>query len=61
MGDNGDLVKDVCVPPGREELRRLLIEQFYEASVNRYGSDSEQALRLSSLLTPPDLGAPRIQ
>lgn len=57
-GDNRDLVPfRLCLPPGREELKRLLIEQFYETSVYRYGSDSQQALLLSSLLTPPGLGA----
>jgi len=28
---------------GEKELHRLLIEQFYEDSVRRYGTDSEQA------------------
>jgi hypothetical protein len=34
----------------KEKLNRLLIEQFYEASVHRYGSDSQQAEMLSRLL-----------
>jgi hypothetical protein len=41
---------------GKEKLNRLLIQQFYEASVDRYGSDSEQAEMLSKLLSPADLG-----
>jgi hypothetical protein len=36
--------------PGKEELQRLLIEQFYEDSLHRYGTDSEQARTLSRLL-----------
>ena len=38
--------------PGQEKLNRLLIQQFYEDSVHRYGSDSEQAEMLSKLLSP---------
>ena len=40
------------VIPAEEALSRLLIEQFYEDSVARYGADSEQALSLSRLLGP---------
>jgi hypothetical protein len=32
------------------ELQRLLIEQFHEDSVRRYGGDSDQAHALSRLL-----------
>jgi hypothetical protein len=35
-----------------EEQRRLLIKQFYEESVRRYGVDSVQARMLSPLLSP---------
>jgi hypothetical protein len=42
---DGDLPK-----PTEEELERLLIEEFYEDAVARYGSDSEQARALSRLL-----------
>jgi hypothetical protein len=35
---------------GKEELNRLLIEEFYKDSVARYGIDSEQARALSPLL-----------
>ena len=38
--------------PGKEKLNRLLIQQFYETSVDRYGSDSEQARMLSRMLRP---------
>ena len=38
--------------PGKEKLNRLLIQQFYETSVDRYGSDSEQARMLSRMLSP---------
>jgi len=34
---------ELSFTPGGEELHRLLIEQFYEDSVRRYGTDSEQA------------------
>jgi|HubBroStandDraft_1064217.scaffolds.fasta_scaffold179557_2 hypothetical protein len=37
--------------PTKEELNRLLIEEFYKDSVARYGSDSEQASVLSRHLT----------
>lgn len=37
-----------------EELKRMLITQFYEDSVLQYGSDSEQALALSKFLSPLD-------
>jgi|HubBroStandDraft_2_1064218.scaffolds.fasta_scaffold3292768_1 hypothetical protein len=38
----------------KKKLNRLLITQFYEDSVYRYGSDSEQAFMLSRLLSPTD-------
>jgi hypothetical protein len=41
----------------KEELKRLLITQFYEDSVCRYGSDSEQACGLSRVLSPADFDA----
>jgi hypothetical protein len=44
--------------PGQERLNRQLIQQFYEDSVQRYGSDSEQAEMLSKLLSPADPGGP---
>ena len=36
----------------KEELRRLLITQFFEDSIFRYGPDSEQARALSKFLVP---------
>jgi hypothetical protein len=39
----------------KEELNRLLIAQFYENSVRRYGTDSEQARMLSRLRSPAGL------
>jgi hypothetical protein len=36
----------------KEELKRMLIAQFYEDSVLRYGPDSEQALALRKVLDP---------
>jgi hypothetical protein len=44
--------------PAKATLNRLLIEQFYETSVRRYGSDSDQAQVLSRLLSPADLHGP---
>jgi hypothetical protein len=38
--------------PGKAELYRKLLEQFYEDSVGRYGKDHEQVRLLSRLLTP---------
>ena len=38
----------------KEELNRLLIEEFYKDSVCRYGTDSEQARTLSRLLGKDD-------
>jgi hypothetical protein len=38
--------------PCKKELNRLLLAQFYENSVRRYGTDSEQARMLSRLRTP---------
>jgi hypothetical protein len=38
--------------PSKLELRRLLLEQFYEDSVGRHGSDHEQVRILSRLLVP---------
>jgi hypothetical protein len=59
VGDQSDVGLEGSSPaPGKEELKRLLIEQFYETSVYRYGSDSKQARLLSSLLTPFDFGTP---
>jgi hypothetical protein len=48
------------ISPSREEpsfsseedqLRRQLMEQFYESSVDRYGADSEQARMFSQLIS----------
>jgi hypothetical protein len=54
MAANGNAPdqKNLGFTPGKEELHRLLIEQFYEDSVRRYGADSEQARILSRLLGP---------
>jgi hypothetical protein len=38
--------------PNKLELRRLLLEQFYEDSVDRHGFDHEQVRILSRLLVP---------
>jgi hypothetical protein len=43
---------DWPIRPAKQELGRLLIEQFYQDSVARYGSNSEQARALSWLLVP---------
>jgi hypothetical protein len=40
--------------PGKLELRRLLLEQFYEDSVDRNGPESHQVRILSRLLMPAD-------
>jgi hypothetical protein len=40
---------DLSFALGKEQLHRLLIEQFYEDSVDRYGTDSEQARMLARL------------
>jgi hypothetical protein len=46
-GDTGALGRgDQSPEPNKEELKRLLIEQFYEDSVERYGIDSGQARAL---------------
>ena len=37
-----------------EELKRILITQFYENSVFQYGPDSEQSLELSKFLSRID-------
>jgi hypothetical protein len=42
----------------KEELNRLLIEEFYKDSVSRYGTDSEQARMLSRLLGARDSHMP---
>lgn len=39
---------------GKLELRRLLLEQFYEDSVDRHGFDNQQVRILSRLLLPTD-------
>jgi hypothetical protein len=44
-------------PSDTEELKRVLITQFYEDSVLRYGPDSEQALALSKFPGPSDYDA----
>jgi hypothetical protein len=44
--------------PGKAELYRKLLEQFYEDSVSRYGTDHEQVRMLSRLLTPDDSAGP---
>jgi hypothetical protein len=51
MADNGRVKPDeLPFTPAKEELHRQLIEQFYESSVDRYGTDSEQARVFSRLL-----------
>jgi hypothetical protein len=42
---------DPSFTPCKKELNRLLLAQFYETSVRRYGTDSEQARILSKLRT----------
>src|SRR5271170_5895202 len=42
---------------GFRELDRLLIEQFYDDSVGRYGTDSEQARMLWQVLNPVKVAA----
>jgi hypothetical protein len=37
---------------GNDELHRLLIEDFYQDSVGRYGKDSDQACMLARWLNP---------
>jgi hypothetical protein len=50
------VVKDeLSLGRDKKQLNRLLIAQFYEDSVYRYGSDSEQACILSRLLSPTDV------
>jgi hypothetical protein len=44
---------------GNKELNRLLIKEFYEDSVGRYGADSEQACTLARLLSPSDCRGPK--
>lgn len=46
----GDLLSPGEDAPHEKELRRQLIEQLYERSVERYGADSEQARMLLGLL-----------
>jgi hypothetical protein len=50
-------VKKLCVARGKEELNRLLIAQFYEDSIRRYGNESEEARRLSQVLSLTDFDA----
>jgi hypothetical protein len=45
--------------PTEEDLNRLLLEEFYEDSVARYGPDSAQARLLLRLLHPGDFPAPK--
>ena len=49
---------DRALRPGKEELTRLLLEEFYSDSVGRYGRDSEQARTFSRLLIAGDLKPP---
>ena len=42
----------------KQQLNRLLIEQFYEDSVGRYGTGSEQARTFSRSLSPLDSDGP---
>jgi hypothetical protein len=44
--------------PREKELNRLLIEEFYNDSVARYGTDSEQARVLSRVLCASEVHAP---
>jgi hypothetical protein len=41
------------------ELNRLLILEFYEDSVRRYGADSEQACKLARFLALSDYRGPK--
>lgn len=51
--DGNAAAKDeLSLGPGKEELNSLLVMQFFEDSVRRYGINSEQARRLSKLLSP---------
>jgi hypothetical protein len=43
---------DLSFIPGKEELNRILLTQFYEDSVRRYGLASDQARKLSRLQCP---------
>ena len=43
---------DRSLKPAREDLNRLLIEQFYRDSVAQYGPESDQVCALSRLLSP---------
>ena len=45
--------------PGEKELDRQLIEQFFEASRDRYGKDSEQARAFAMHLRGSHSGQPR--
>lgn len=49
---------DRVLGSGKEDLKRLLIEELYRDSVWRYGADSAQARMLSRLLGAGDSHAP---
>jgi hypothetical protein len=44
--------------PREKELNRFLLEEFYNDSVARYGTDSEQARALSRVLCASDVHPP---
>jgi hypothetical protein len=44
--------------PREKELNRFLIEEFYNDSVARYGTDSEQARALSRVLRASNVQPP---
>ncbi len=52
-------VREFTFERNPEELKRILITQFYENAVLRYGPDSEQALALLKFLSPIDDIEPR--
>ena len=55
IADQNALGKDgTPLTANHEQLNRQLIEQFYEDSLDRYGSSSEQARMFSVLLAEFD-------
>ena len=54
IDENAPSENEVSLTASREQLDRQLIEQFYEDSLERYGSSSEQARMFSVLLAEFD-------
>jgi hypothetical protein len=54
IDENAPSKNEVSLTASREQLDRQLIEQFYEDSLERYGSSSEQARMFSVLLAEFD-------